>query len=62
MNLSGVALFLIGLVGFLKPEKTVRFWFLGTLREGSITDNGLRLYRVIGVLCMGVGIWVAVSF
>ncbi|QLG29728.1 hypothetical protein HUG10_19170 (plasmid) [Halorarum halophilum] len=61
MNVAGISLCLVGLAGVLWPEPTLRFWFLGMLEEGSLSDNGRAFFRGLGVLCVLVGLLVATS-
>lgn len=60
--IAGGLLFFVGLAGFLKPEQSIRFWFLGMLDKNALTDGGQKFFRALGVLCMAVGGLVAVGF
>lgn len=57
----GLLLFIVGLAGALKPEQSLRFWFLGLLNKEPLTERGQTFFRGLGVLCMTVGIAVAIG-
>ncbi|APX98649.1 hypothetical protein SAMN05421809_3685 [Natronorubrum daqingense] len=59
--MAGILLFIVGFVGFLWPEKTLRFWFLGMLKDDSLLGTGRIFFRGLGALCMIIGIVIAVS-
>jgi hypothetical protein len=57
--LVGVLVFIVGLSGFLWPQKTLDFWFLGMLSEDALLERGQTFFRGLGAICMLVGLWVA---
>ena len=60
-GLAGSLLFLAGGAGFLFPEETVRFCFFGLVEEGGLSTSGVIFFRVLGFVCMLVGLVVAFS-
>lgn len=59
--IAGMLLFVVGFAGFLWPEKTLRIWFLGMLKDDSLLSSGRTFFRGLGAFCILVGIIVAVS-
>ncbi|RDI71401.1 hypothetical protein [Halopelagius longus] len=62
MEFAPLLLVLVGLAGFLRPERTLRFSFLGSLTEGASTERGLWFFRGLGLLCVVSGAWMALFF
>lgn len=61
MNIiSGLILFSVGLLGFLWPAKTLRFWYLGMLSEDAITERGYTFFRMLGGVCALAGLGIAI--
>ncbi|MCU4975746.1 hypothetical protein OB955_23980 [Halobacteria archaeon AArc-m2/3/4] len=61
MNPEGILIFIFGLSIVVFPEKLVRVFFLGMLKEGALSGSGKLFYRLIGSFFMLLGVRVTVS-
>lgn len=58
--IGGVLLFIAGLLGFVWPEKSIRYWYLGMLSEDTITKSGRTFFRVLGSVCALAALGIAI--